>query len=103
MVAEFAITVPVAIGLVVFGASLGDAGVRRAQAQDAAAALARVAARGEPLAPVASTLSARIPGMKWTANQGGEVQCIEVTSRRAGALAVLFPVSASACSLAPAT
>lgn len=99
VVAEFAVALPAIMIVLALGLGALSAGARQVQLQNAAADGARLAARGEDAARVASAVEASVPGASAVIDRRGDLVCVTATAS-AGGMAAVTSVSATGCALA---
>ncbi|WP_232711656.1 TadE/TadG family type IV pilus assembly protein [Microbacterium lacus] len=99
--AEFAVTLPAALLLILIGIGAVSAGAQTARLQGAAADAARLIARGE--VQLAESLVGRVPGAAaMRADEGDRLVCVTLSAPVAvpGLAAAGFDASARACAAA---
>lgn len=99
--AEFAVTLPAAVLVVVLGVAALAGGAQAVAVQDAAADAARLVARGEPLDRARATGGAAAESIVFAVDEGDELVCVDASAPvRLGSWASALTVSARACALA---
>ncbi|WP_460772301.1 TadE family type IV pilus minor pilin [Microbacterium sp. GXF7504] len=95
--AEFAVTLPAVLLVVVLGVGALAAGARQVRLQDAAADAARLLARGEDPARADGVLQTAVPGAAIATDRPGDLVCVTAT---AGAGIPGLTLRARSCALA---
>ncbi|EZP25188.1 TadE family type IV pilus minor pilin [Microbacterium oleivorans] len=97
--AEFAVTVPAVVLVIVMAVSALSVGGRQGRLEHAAAQAARLAAREEPADRVRAAATALASGASVTTRRDGDLVCVDLTAA-AGVPLPLPKLRASSCALA---